>query len=363
MKFKSKKTISPLPETFTKIKPNTLNPYEIKSAGGTEERISDFLPLVNGDDTILPDPEVIAGPTGPAGPQGPPGEGISGGVSGGFVWDSTEPTTATNLEGVPQGTTFPIGTSSIEVLKSILYPRFLEFSDFTIGINLGPYHIGDDTSSGTYISSWTIQDVDEAQENSLRIFQGSTSLIEGYSLTSASDIDGNTADILHPSYSRTSEGNVTFTVSLTSNNGNTISDTESIRWNYPLYTGKTSATELTSYSDFLSLGAISTSNPHISYTLSQMKTGITKQYSATSNPEYLFWVIPKSVDSSTISGYPVYSSNSSFTDITNPNTTQSVPVQKQSSSVTFPNYGLSIEFDVYRTVVAFANARTIRVAE
>lgn len=356
MKIKNKKTIAPLPETFTKIKANTLNPYEIRSVGGAEERVSDFLPIVNGEDTLLPDPELVAGPTGPAGPQGPPGEGISGGISG-FVWDTTEPTSATNLEGVPQGTTFSIGTSSIDVLKSILYPSLLSFSQFDIGIDLGPYHVGATTQAGTYTSSWTINDVGNAIPNSIKIEKDNDfpPLIADYSLTSAADEDGNTADITHPAYVLSNEGNINFTVSLLSNDGNTITETQSIRWNYPMYAGKLSNDTISS-GDLNSLSVDGT-NPFISFSLNKMKSGITLDFPFGTG--YLYWLVPKKINSADILGYPQYNGAISFSNVSNPNVPLPLTLEKISDLVLNTEFGDNITFEVFKSPFDFAGAISV----
>lgn len=349
-----KKTILPPEEiVYSPISAETTVPYEII------DTFNDVLDIPEPFATDIPDTfefEEDTVDTGgvPAitGPDGATTQIVYGDV----FWDTENPTTATNLEGVPSGSTFAIGTSSIEILKSILYPKFLGFDSFSIGLPLGPYQVGQTSAAGVYEASWTINDIDQAQENSIAIKQGTNVLISDFPLSYVEGVNGNNVDIDHQAYSLTFEGNLTFTISLTGNDGSTETSTQSLRWNYPLYTGKLSANTLSS-------GDLSSLSKYIIYTKNQMKTGITREYSATVNPEYLYWVVPKSVNGTPISDFPEYSLNASFTDITNPNTTLTIPVIKQTSSVSKTDYGLTIEFDVYRTNVAFTAYRKVRVAE
>lgn len=354
MKVTKKTIIEPEQTVFAPIGAETSEPYEITDTFNEDfdipepfaEEASDiFDPLPEGDvgggGTLVPD--------------------ITGATSqtitySDVFWDTNDPTTATNLEGVPTGSTFALGTSSIEVLKAILYPTFLRFDSFTIGISTGPYYVGQTSAAGTYEASWEINDIGAAKEDSIVIRRGSTTLISDFPLAYVEGENTNNVDLSHPSYSLTAEGNITFTISLTGNNDNTISTSQSLRWNYPLYAGKLASETLTS-------GNITSLTSYNLYTLSQMKSGVTREYASTTSPEYFYWCVPKSVNSSPISGYPSYNTITSFTDVTNPNTTTTIPMIKQTSSVSHTLHGLNIEFDVYRTSVSFAALRRIKVAE
>lgn len=349
-----KKTILPPEEiVYSPISAETTVPYEII------DTFNDVLDIPEPFATDIPDTfefEEDTVDTGgvPAitGPDGATTQIVYGDV----FWDTENPTTATNLEGVPSGSTFSIGTSSIEILKSILYPKFLGFDSFSIGLSLGPYQVGQTSAAGTYEANWSINDIEQAQENSIVIKQGTNILISDFPLSYIEGVSENNVDIDHPAYSLNLEGNVTFTISLTGNDGSSETSSQSLRWNYPLYTGKLSSSTLSS-------GDLSSLTKYINYTKNQMKSGITREYSASVSPEYLYWVVPKSVNTTPISDFPEYSLNASFTDITNPNTTLTIPVIKQTSSVSKTDYGLTIEFDVYRTDVAFTAYRKVRVAE
>lgn len=348
-----KKTILPPDEiVYSPISAETTIPYE------TVDTFNDVLDIPEPFAVDIPDSfefeeeDDVGGIAAITGPDGSTAQIVFADV----YWDTEDPTTATNLEGVPVGSTFSIGTSSVEILKSILYPKFLGFDSFSIGISLGPYQVGQTSAAGTYEANWSINDIEQAQPNSIVIRQDSNVLISDFPLSYVEGVSENNVDIDHPAYTLNSEGNLIFTISLTANNGSVETATESLRWNYPLFAGKLPI-ETLSGSDLSSL------TKYIIYTKSQMKSGISRTYPATTNPEFLYWVVPKSVDSVEISDYPQYSSNSSFTDVTNPNSTPSVPVIKQSSSIFKTEYDLTVEFDVYRTTFPFIDSRKIRVAE
>ena len=347
-----KKTILPPDEiVYSPISAETTIPYEIVDTFNDVLDIPEPFAVDIPDSFEFEEEDDVGGIAAITGPDGATAQIVFSDV----YWDTEDPTTATNLEGVPVGSTFSIGTSSVEILKSILYPKFLGFDSFSMGIPLGPYQIGQPTIAGTYEANWTINDIEQAQPNSIVIRQDLNVLISDFPLSYIEGVSENNVDINHPAYSLNSEGDLTFTISLTGNDGSSETATESLRWNYPLFTGKL-PTEPLSESDLSSL------TKYTIYTKNQMKSGITRTYEESAN-EYLYWVVPKSVNGVEIPEYPQYSFNASFTDITNPNTTQSIPVEKQTTSVSINEYGLTIEFDVYKTVFAFTAFRRIRVAE
>jgi hypothetical protein len=292
------------------------------------------------------------GPTGPTGATGPDEE-----------WDVLEPTKATNLEGIPAGTTFPFGLSPLEILKEILYPSLLKFNSFDIGIKVDgskvPYHVGDSSLAGNYIATWEINDFETALENTLDIVQGENSLKDNLS-SSLTEVT-----ITHQSYSRNTEGSVDFTISVENQEQEQISRVDSLFWRYPLYAGKTAGSSITS-SDLPNLVVSSTQlggqNPFINYTMQQIKSGIALVYPPSSPPgEYLYWVVAKSVDGQSTNP-PVYGLNTSFTDVSNPDVPNVIPMNKL-DDISLTSYGLNIVFDVYQSTVPFSATRTIRVKQ
>jgi hypothetical protein len=274
-----------------------------------------------------------------------------------------EPTKATNLEGIPAGTTFPFGLSPLEILKELLYPSLLKFNSFDIGIKVDgskvPYHVGDSSLAGNYIATWEINDFETALENTLDIVQGENSLKDNLS-SSLTEVT-----ITHQSHSRNTEGSVDFTISVENQEQEQISRVDSLFWRYPLYAGKTAGSSITS-SDLPNLVVSSTQlggqNPFINYTMQQIKSGIALVYPPSSPPgEYLYWVVAKSVDGQSTNP-PVYGLNTSFTDVSNPDVPNVIPMNKL-DDISLTSYGLNIVFDVYQSTVPFSATRTIRVKQ
>lgn len=290
------------------------------------------------------------------------------GVGGGGIgepWGITFPTKATNLEGIPLGTTFAIGTSATEILEKLLYPVFLEFTSFDIGITPKIYHIGDKSATGPKLAEWVLNDFEKAQENSLRIVQGSTTFPEASSL-SPSDIN---VSINHQTeYTRNSEGPINFTISVTGESGETVSGTSSLLWRYPVYGGKTFGESLSTLTDLqsLKLSSPTPNNPILSYTMTQLKSGVTVSVPETPNDgaEYFYWLVVKEVNGSPVSPSPPNYDPfvGSFALVTNPNSPSGLPME-QIDDVTINAYGLSIKFNVYKSVFDIGGSAIIKILE
>ena len=296
-----------------------------------------------------------------------PGGGIvpGGGVGPGTslfetTWSSVEPTTATTIEGIPTGTVIPVGTKAVQILEKMLYPKFLGFNTFTIGIPIGPYHVGFGTTENQYLAEWTIQDAEEGVENSIQIDQGSQTLISNVSLDTVN------ISLSHPSYKKTSEGSVKFTISLLGEGGNIVSSDYSLLWRYPLYTGKYSTSPITT-SDIQNLNVTTTpssgKNPFVNYTINTMKSGITIEYPSTSTPQYLYWLVPKSVNGTEIPNYPQYAPLTDFVNVTSPNQPIIIPMILENYTIQKTSYNLDIVFDVYRSDVPFIGGVKVRVSQ
>ena len=360
----TKKTILPGKEqVYTPIRGDTEIPYEIIGTEDIPIPDSDFVAIIGPDDTLLPDTPLEQGPTGPPGPQGPEGpQGIPGGGTA-ETWDSELPTTATDFAGIPAGTTIELGTSSIDILKSMLYPVTISFTNFDMfdTPDVSRYfHIGSSIASNSYQASWTLVGSDSAVEDSLRITQGSTVLFTG----SPSDTD---ATFVHGPYSYSAETTLTFTVSVTGAYNDTISRNDSYFWRCPLYAGR-SANETISSGDVTSLSVTTNpsntgQNPFIFYSLATMRSGLTLEFPSTAEQTYIFWAIPKSINGNPISNYPEYDTGDSFIDVSNPNSTTIVAMSNTVTSLSVTYSGVTVGFDVYRTANKFIGGRTIRVQE
>jgi hypothetical protein len=359
----TKKTILPGKEqVYTPIRGDTEIPYEIIGTEDIPIPDSDFVAIIGPDDTLLPDTPLEQGPTGPPGPQGPEGpQGIPGGGTA-ETWDSELPTTATDFAGIPAGTVIELGTSSINILKFMLYPVSISFTSFDMFFNPNVaryYHIGDEISEDTYQSKWTLDGVDDAVEDSLRITQGSTVLFTG----SPSDTDVTSS---RGPYTFNTETTLTFTVSVTGAYNDTISRNDSYFWRCPLYAGR-SANETISSDDVESLPVTTNpqggQNPFIFYSLATMRSGLTLEFPSTAEQTFIFWAIPKSINGTTINDYPQYDIQNSFIDVSNPNSTTPIAIDQTISELTVTKFGVTVVFDVYKTFNRFVGGRTIKVQE
>jgi hypothetical protein len=238
-------------------------------------------PAVNVADQILyvggVDGEPIPIGGGGAGSQGPTGNGVTGftvignnlyywymgptgatfgelqnagSIAGGVEtrWSNPLPTTATNLAGVPAGTTFDIGTTAVAILERILYPyQNVSFTTLSNGLAT-TYELGQ-TASGTPGSktvSWgTTGPTANWVSNSGRIsYSGfvSGTLATNFELYDYdSNPFANSASVSYPALRATSIGNNTLTVSITGQQvmgDPLLSRTDAARWWSKMYWGK-----------------------------------------------------------------------------------------------------------------------------
>lgn len=344
-------TTQPTDRSYNRIRATATKATELIS--------TEAIPLSSGEGSIVADQfegigeteittaEGVPGPQGPIGPVGPPGESLS--------WDTPEETTATNLEGIPPGTTFDFGTPTVEILKAILYPEFLGFQTFSIGVPNGSpnYEIGQTANAGEYTAEWTINDIEKASPNSIIIKRSNDVLISDYPVSSSFDEEGlpiengNNVQINHPDYRITSgEGEILFTISLTGNNGNPVSKTDSIRWNFPIYYGKFLSNTITNQEILSNLTKVKNKS------LQQMTSGLI--YTVAEEDEgvqkFLYWISPKGIGTNLTNLN--YDPNTSFVDVTISTRPQPIPMIKN-SDVTINTNGIDITYEVYCSSVAF----------
>jgi len=366
MKKVSKIEVFPeVEEEFIPIQGDPNSRFTIRGTGAIPGEVSDFVPFIV-DEEVPTDPEIPIGPTGPPGPEG--FQGATGPPGDGGTWDSETPTTATDFAGIPSGTVIELGTSSMDILKSMLYPLTISFSAFDMFASPNQnryYHIGDTIPQDQYLATWTLTGGDDAVEDSLRITQGGTELFTGGSPTA--DVN---AIINHGPYGSNTETTITFTVAVTGAYNDTISRDDSYFWRCPLYAGR-SVNETISSGDVASLSVTTNpsntgQNPFIFYSLASLGNGITLEFPGSDAEEFLYWAVPKAISGTssvtTISNYPQYNNQSSFTNVTNPNVPQPVSMNLP-FTLTATNYGVSVVFDVYQSNVAFAGSVSIQVKE
>ena len=366
MKKVSKIEVFPeVEEEFIPIQGDPNSRFTIRGTGAIPGEVSDFVPFIV-DEEVPTDPEIPIGPTGPPGPEGFQGPTGPGGGGTAETWDSEIPTTATDFAGIPSGTVIELGTSSIDILKSMLYPLTISFTAFDMFDTTDVsryYHIGDTIPQDQYLATWTLSGGDDAVEDSLRITQGGTELFTGGSPTE--DVS---TTFIHGPYGSNTETTITFTVAVTGAYNDTVSRNDSYYWRYPIYAGKLNSQTITE-SDFNSLLISGDNNPIINYTMSQLKSGVQVTVPSTSpTPQYFYWLVVKQINS-TSTNPPNYSVPiGSFSDFNDPDDPKSISMVKLSDLTTtyYSNHSsgnITIIFDVYQSSVPFAGETVIRIKE
>lgn len=235
-KLTKKTIVSEEIKKFSPIRAETTSPYEIVVQAPPPVELSEELDIVVPPQILPEEPDTEPGPTGPQGEVGPQGfQGIAGGGDG-SGWINPAPTLASNLEGIPQGTTFPLGTSSIEILETLLYPyQSVSFSSFSIGIGGSPFEVGQTAGNGNFNSTWTVSGpTGNWISNSLQISGDS-----GVGLL-ASDFSYNDSprNISHSSYRYTNRQNLIFRIQGEQEKGSKPTALSVLSWRYRYFHGK-----------------------------------------------------------------------------------------------------------------------------
>jgi hypothetical protein len=179
-----------------------------------------------------------------------------GGGSAESTWTSAEPTTATDIAGIPQGTTIDVGSTAIEILEQILYPyQSVAFTGITTGL-ASSYELGQTGGNGAATVSWTRSGpTGNWLANSAYISY--SGLASGIALTAGSPT-ANSASVTYPPFRATTLGSNSVTISLTGaqEEGSNPSISATRSWWSRLYWGKSTDASLTDPSS-LSLGSTS----------------------------------------------------------------------------------------------------------
>lgn len=170
---------------------------------------------------------------------------LGGGGSGETTWSSTEPTTATDITGIPEGTTIDVGTTAIEILEQILYPyQEVAFTSLTTGL-ASTYELGQTAGNDAATVSWTRSGpTGNWLENSAYISY--SGLASGVALTAGSPT-ANSASVSYPPFRAITLGSNSVTISLTGaqEEGNNPSISQTRSWWSRLYWGKSTNPSLT----------------------------------------------------------------------------------------------------------------------
>ena len=248
------------------------------------------------------------------------------GGSGGSetTWTLATPTTATDIAGIPQGTTLDIGETSISILERILYPyQNVSFSSFNSGL-ASSYELGQTGGNGTVNATW-LSSLPDANwtPNSAGIvqtgFAGSAILLSGASPTA--DI----ASITYGALRSTSlaSNSITVTLSAQQTEGSNPSTSATRSWWSRLYWGKSTNASLTDPSS-LSFG---------SNTLLQSKSASSTELNVGEGPGFFYVFIHDSytITSMTLGGFNV------------------APDSVRTATVTNA-YGFSATYKIYRSL-------------
>ena len=247
--------------------------------------------------------------------------GGSGGAE--TTWSLATPTTASDIAGIPQGTTLDIGETSISILERILYPyQSVSFSSFNSGLT-GPYELGQTGGNVTVNATWTSSLPDANwTPNSAGIVQtgfASATLLSGASPTADS------ASITYAALRSTSLASnlITVTLSAQQTEGSNPSISATRSWWSRLYWGKSTNASLTDPSS-LSFG---------SNTLLQSKSASSTELNVGEGPGFFYVFIHDSyrITSMTLGGFNV------------------APDSVRTATVTNA-YGFSATYKIYRSL-------------
>lgn len=153
---------------------------------------------------------------------------FSGG--GGTYFENTSPSTATNLEGIPAGTTFASPHTMQEMWNLLLYPfQAPAFTFFQFDNNHTTMEVG--YSFLTDVATWTTS-------NSSNVVDGSV-YISGDNLVTHTGLTANGSEFLtfSPAVTRTSKGTKSWTITGTNTRSATFSRTSTLRWDWRFYWG------------------------------------------------------------------------------------------------------------------------------
>ena len=159
------------------------------------------------------------------------------GGGGNVYFQNPLPSTATNLEGVPAGTTFPVPTDMQDMWDMLLYPYQLpSFSSFTFITHAGTLEVGHSFTGDT--ASWSTS-------NSANVVNGSVA-ISGAELTPVTGLDANgtTPLTFDNPVVRTTIGTKTWTITGTNTHAGSFSRNFSITWGWKYYWGTATGTTL-----------------------------------------------------------------------------------------------------------------------
>ena len=174
----------------------------------------------------------------------PPGGG--GGAEG--TWIRPDATTATDIAGIPAGTTGLVGESPIQILERILYPyQVPAFNTLSTGL-VSQYELGQTAGNGSFTVSWTRNSAPSANWVPNSATYTYSGIVSGTSFTGVDPVTGTPRSATYPAFRGTSLSNntMTFTLSAQKTEGTgTPSISSQSRWWSKIYWGKSTNSSLT----------------------------------------------------------------------------------------------------------------------
>ena len=172
----------------------------------------------------------------------------SGGGGAGDQWVRPDPTTATDVEGIPSGTTGLVGESSIQILERILYPyQVPAFNNLNTGLNT-EYELGQTAGNGSFSVSWTRNTAPSENWVPNSATYTHSGIVSGTRFTGVDPVTGTPRSVTYPAFRGTSlsSNTMTFTLIAQKTEGTgTPSISRESRWWSKMYYGKSSSTALT----------------------------------------------------------------------------------------------------------------------
>lgn len=171
----------------------------------------------------------------------------AGGGGAGDQWVRPDPTTATDVAGIPAGTTGLVGESPIEILERILYPyQVPAFNTLSTGLG-SEFELGQTAGNGSFTVSWTRNSAPSANWVPNSATYSHSGIVSGTRFTGVDPVTGTPRSVAYPAFKSTSLSNntMTFTLSAQKTEGTgTPSISSQSRWWSRMYFGKSSSSNL-----------------------------------------------------------------------------------------------------------------------
>lgn len=233
--------------------------------------------------------------------------GGSGADGTGPTWTSAVPTTATDIAGIPSGTTIDLGSNSIQILEKILYPyQSVSFSNFSLGLAANNFDLGQTSAAGNYNATWSASSpTGNWVAASVGISRAGTTLVSGLNYNSSP------TSITHPDYRYTVSSSLSFSLTGQQAQGNNpVSASKTYLWLHRIYHGK-SASDPTSTSGLSNGGSRFASGVSTFPTGSNSSTGGRYIFTASGTALACYVIVP--TNPSPVGSYSTFKDINNFT--------------------------------------------------